>query len=67
MGELDDIAEGVTLVAIDKVIYLREQMEAAVRLIVEDQPQKARWVLDEALEATDFGKMKVWQPHEQPF
>jgi hypothetical protein len=42
MGELDDIAEGVTLVAIDKVIYLREQMEAAVRLIVEDQLTSAR-------------------------
>jgi hypothetical protein len=62
-----ELEQGLVLTALERVSYLREQMEEAVRLIVDDYPQKARWVLDEALEKTDVGTMDVVRPGEEPF
>ena len=60
-------AVDMTLLAIDKINLLRTEMEKAVRLIVDDKPQEARWVLDAALEETYAGETKVWTPGEEPF
>lgn len=58
----DDMATELVLVSLDRVTFLRERMEAAVRQIVAGKANEARWTLDAALEETDVGKMKVWQP-----
>lgn len=60
-------AVDMTLHAIDRINFLRERMEEAVRLIVSGKPAQARQLLDRTLEETDAGKMKVWQAGEEAF
>jgi hypothetical protein len=60
-------AVDMALHAIDRINFLRENMEEAVRLIVSGKPARARQVLDRALEETEVGKMKIWQSGEEPF
>jgi hypothetical protein len=62
-----DLATDLCLTVVAQMLYLRQQMEEAVRLIVDGHPGKARWVLDAALEKTDVGEIRVWQPGEEPF
>lgn len=64
---MSDLATDLCLTALNQIKYLREQMEEASRLIADGHPAKARWALDAALEKTDVGEMKVWQPGEEPF
>lgn len=67
MTDTTDLATDLVLHSIDQITFLREQMEEAVRLIVNDKPAKARQLLDAALEKTDVGTMKEWLPGEEPF
>jgi hypothetical protein len=66
-AEMTDLATELVLHSIDTVVFLREQMEEAVRLIVNGRSAKARQLLDAALEKTDVGEMKVWLPGVEPF
>jgi hypothetical protein len=61
-----EMEQGLVLSALDRVAFLRERMEAAVRQIVAGKANEARWTLDAALEATDVGAMKEWQAGEEP-
>lgn len=62
-----DLATEVTLLAIDKTIYLREQMQLAAKALDAGRWRDAQDILRAALEKTDVGAMKVWQPGEEPF
>lgn len=64
---MTDLATGVCLTAIDRIIYLRDQMKEAVAEIEARQSPKALVRLQMALKATDNGTMKEWLPGEEPF
>jgi hypothetical protein len=62
-----EMEQELILSSLDRVTFLRERMETAVRQIAAGKPKEARWTLDAALEATDVGKMKEWKSGEEPF
>lgn len=62
-----DMAVDMTLNAIDKIIFLRVKMEEAVMKLRVGYPRDALDILQKALAETDVGKMKEWQPGEEPF
>jgi hypothetical protein len=64
---VSDLATDVCLISIEKVIYLRNAMVAAVSALNAGDTEGARIGLVDALKETDIGAMKVWQAGEEPF
>lgn len=63
----EDVAEGVALRAIDQIVLLRAKlMEVEMKLRM-GFPREALGIVQKTLKDTDYGKMKVWQPGEEPF
>lgn len=64
---MTDLATDLTLLSIEKFIDLRKRMQEAVDWLDAGAPGAARDILKQALDETDYGEMKVWQPSEEPF